>query len=193
MNWVGPCNNFILLYSVILAGIHLDTVLTMYVLCSIVLEQTLSGEKRQEHKVFLPCFLATCCSDNYQSFLPLLNNRFLAWLIPCMVRVTVLQPRFGSCSLMKLSRFESATSSKVQVSGGKRLSAQVTVHNFVEYITSLRVLSFASSCLGPGVLQNLKIICENWAHAVGRGNKYEIWFEEKSCWKMLKMEVTNWA
>ena len=91
------------------------------------------------------------------------------------------------------SRLESATSSKVQVSGGKRLSAQVTVHNFVEYITSLRVLSFASSCLGPGVLQNLKIICENWAHAVGRGNKYEIWFEEKSCWKMLKMEVTNWA
>ena len=95
----------------------------------------------------------------------------------------------------------------MQVSGGKRLSAQVTVHNFVEYITSLRVLSFASSCLGPGVLQNLKIICEssldslkkieckiqsiqkksvarereirqkkvaNWAHAVGRGNKYEI-------------------
>ena len=49
-------NNFILLYSVFLAGIHLDTVLTMYVLCSIVLEQTLSGEKRQEHKVFLPCF-----------------------------------------------------------------------------------------------------------------------------------------
>ena len=108
-----------------------------------------------------PVFYQHVVQTTISLFLPLLNNRFLAWLIPCMVRVTVLQPRFGSCSLMKLSRFESATSSKVQVSGGKRLSAQVTVHNFVEYITSLRVLSFASSCLGPGVLQNLKIICEN--------------------------------
>ena len=58
--------------------------------------------EREGHKVFLPCLLPTCCSNKFQSFLPLLNNRFLAWLIPCMVRVTVLQPRFGSCSLMKL-------------------------------------------------------------------------------------------
>ena len=98
-----------------------------------------------------PVFYQHVVQTTISLFLPLLNNRFLAWLIPCMVRVTVLQPRFGSCSLMKLSRFESATSSKVQVSGGKRLSAQVTVHNFVEYITSLRVLSlsFASSLSGP--------------------------------------------
>ena len=32
-----------------------------------------------------------------------------------------------------------------QVSGGKHLSAQVKVHNFVKYITSLRVLSLANS------------------------------------------------
>ena len=52
------------------------------------------------------------------------------------------------------SRLESATSSKCsgQVSGGKRLSAQVTVHNFVEYITSL------STCVSAFVeiLQSLQ-------------------------------------
>ena len=70
---------FTLLYSVFLAGIHLDTVLTTYVLCSIALEQTLSGEKSQEHKVFLPCFLPTCCLDNYQSFFAPSQQPF-----PCM-------------------------------------------------------------------------------------------------------------
>ena len=89
---------------------HSRTYCTDRVLCNIASEKTLSGEKGWEHKVFLPCLLPTCCSDKFQSFLPLLNNRFLAWLVPCMVRVTVqfgfcgeyLQPRFGSCSLMKL-------------------------------------------------------------------------------------------
>ena len=45
--------------------------------------------------------------------------------------------------------------------GTPKLMPFHVANNFVEYITSLRVLSFASSCLGPGVLQNLKIICEN--------------------------------
>ena len=49
-----------------------------------------------------PVFYQHVVQTTISLFLPLLNNRFLAWLIPCMVRVSVLQPRFGSCSLMKL-------------------------------------------------------------------------------------------